>query len=88
MDNYKHDIYVDTATPLFKTMRMLRNISQLMSVEMQTFMQVLPDTYKGTARIFLNSEVEALYRKFEPLVGEFNKLGHVIEEWMASDVKW
>ena len=57
MDNYKHDIYVDVATPLFKTNRMLRNISQLLSVEMQIFMQVLPDTYKDAKRIFLNEEV-------------------------------
>ena len=57
MDNYKHDIYVDVATPLYKTTRMLRNVTHIMSVEMQAFMQVLPDIYKGAERVFLNDEV-------------------------------
>jgi hypothetical protein len=87
MDNYKHDIYVDVATPLFKTNRMLRNVSQIMSVEMQIFMQVLLDTYKGAERIFLNDGVEKLYRQMEPSIGEFHTLGHVIEEWIASNAK-
>ena len=87
MDNYKHDIYVDVSTPLYKITRMLRNISQIMSVEMQCFMQVLPDTYKGAQRIFINDKVEKLYRELESSAGDFTQMGHAIDEWIGSKVK-
>ena len=65
MDNYQHDIYVDTATPLNKVNSIINNVTEIMKLEMFCASSVLADTYPGAPQLFANSQMETPYKKLE-----------------------